>query len=119
MDHAQFGKHTLLVMIDAYSKWPEVHIVPSASAQPTIDKLRLIFASHGLPMTLVSDNGTPFLSSEFSNFMKAIGIVHCCVPPNHPSLNGLAENMVKSVKQSLSKSKFTKDATIDTHIARF
>ena len=119
VDHAQFGKHTLLVTIDAYSKWPEVHIVPSTSAQPTIDKLRLIFASHGLPMTLVSDNGTPFQSTEFSNFMKANGIVHRRVPPYHPSSNGLAENMVKSVKQSLSKSKFTKDATIETHIARF
>ena len=31
----------------------------------------------------------------------------------------LAENMVKSVKQSLSKSKFTKDATVETHIACF
>ena len=70
-------------------------------------------------MTLVSDNGTPFQSTEFSNFMKANGIVHHRVPPYHPSSNGLAENMVKSVKQSLSKSKFTKDATIETHFARF
>lgn len=119
VDHAQFGKYLLLVTIDAYSKWPEVHIVPSTSAQTTIDKLRMIFATHGLPTTLVSDNGTPFQSKEFHNFMGANGIIHRHVPPYHPSSNGLAENMVKTVKQALSKCKITKDATIETHIARF
>ena len=112
-------KHILLVTIDAYSKWPDVHIVPSTSAQPTIDKLRMIFAMHGLPMTLVSDNGPPFQTAEFHSFMIANGIVHCCVPPYHPSSNGLAENMVKTLKQALRKNKFTKNATIETHIARF
>ena len=47
------------------------------------------------------------------------GIVHRHVPPYHPLSNGLAENMVKTVKQALSKCKVTKDATIETHIARF
>ena len=119
MDHAKFGNHTLLVTIDAYSKWPEVHIVPSTSAQPTIDKLRIIFATHGLPMTLVSNNGSPFQSTEFHNFMTSNGIVYRHVPPYHPLSNGLAENMVNTVKQALSKCKVTKDATIETHIARF
>ena len=40
------------------------------------------------------------------------GIVHRHVPPYHPLSNGLAENMVKTVKQALSKSKLTKDTTI-------
>ena len=119
VDHAKFGKYLLLVTIDAYSKWPEVHIVSSTSAQTTIDKLRMIFATHGLPMTLVSDNGSPFQSKEFHDFISANGIMHRHVPPYHPSSNGLAENMVKTVKQALSKNKITKDATIETHIARF
>ena len=45
--------------------------------------------------------------------------MHRHVSPYYPSSNGLAENMVKTVKQALSKSKITKDATIETHIARF
>jgi len=51
--------------------------------------------------------------------VAANGIVHRRVPPYHPSSNGLAENMVKTVKHALSKTKVTKDATLDTHIARF
>ena len=119
VDHAQFNRYLLFIAIDAYSKWPEVHIVPSTSAQATIDKLRMIFAIHGIPMTLVSDNGSPFQSAEFYKFMTANGIVHRHVPPYHPSTNGLAENMVKTVKQALSKCKITKEATIETHIACF
>ena len=50
VDHAHFGGCLLLVAMDAYSKWPEVHIMSSTSAQQTIDKLRQIFACHGLPV---------------------------------------------------------------------
>ena len=76
VDHTQFGKHLVFIAIDAYSKWPEVFVVSSTLAQQTLDKLRIMFATHGLPNTLVSDNGPPFTSTEFNNFMKANGIVH-------------------------------------------
>ena len=110
VDHAHFGRHLLLVAVDAYSKWPEVHIVSSTSAQQTIDKLRSIFACHGLPAILISDNGSPFQSTEFQQFVTTNGIVHRRVPPYHPSSNELAENMVKIVKHTLAKAKVTKDA---------
>ena len=45
----------VIITIDAYLKWSEVHIVPSTSAQTTINKLtdRMIFATHGLTLTLL------------------------------------------------------------------
>ena len=92
VDHAQFGKHMLLVTIDTYLKWPEVQVVSSTSAQPTFDKLRMIFATHGFPMTLVSDSGPLFQFAGFHSFMLGNGIVHSNVPPYHPSSNGLVEN---------------------------
>ena len=42
----------------------------SATARSTIQALRKIFATHGLPAELVSDNGPPFSSEEFATFMK-------------------------------------------------
>ena len=64
------------------------------------------------------------IMTEFADVFKdklgvLNGIVHRHVPPYHPSSNGLAENMAKTVKQALSKSKLTKEATIETHIAHF
>lgn len=50
----------VLVAIDAYSRFPEVDIIHSTSAKATIVKLERIFATHGLPQTIKSDNGPPF-----------------------------------------------------------
>jgi hypothetical protein len=52
----------MLVVIDAYSRFPEVEIVSSTSAKSTILKLERIFATHGIPKVLKSDNGPPFQS---------------------------------------------------------
>ncbi len=60
-----------LVMIDAYSKWLEVvpmSIYNTATSFMTIEKLRAIFATHGLPRMFVIDNGTQFTSTEFQSF---------------------------------------------------
>ena len=38
-----------------------------------MDELRLIFAQHGLPEEVVSDNGPQFISNEFSEFMNKTG----------------------------------------------
>ena len=54
-----------LVAMDAYSTWLEVHRMKSITPTATIEKLREMFATHGIPATLVSDNGSSFTSSEF------------------------------------------------------
>ena len=51
-----FMGHMFLVVVDAYSKWLEVHTMQSTTSTATIEKLREIFATHGLPGTVVSDN---------------------------------------------------------------
>jgi hypothetical protein len=53
-----FKGEMFLVVIDAYSKWLEVHQMTSTTSTATIEKLREIVATHGLPTTVVSDNGT-------------------------------------------------------------
>ena len=65
-----FGK-MFLVLIDAHSKWMEVHITSSATSSITIDKMRTTIASLGLPEILVTDNGPVFTSGEFEQFVKA------------------------------------------------
>ena len=69
------GKTYLLVM-DAHSKWPEIVEMNSTTSQRTIVELRKMFAAHGLPQQLVSDNGPQFISDEFAAFMKSNGIKH-------------------------------------------
>ena len=57
MDYAgPIDNHMLLVAVDAFSKWIDVFPVKSASSAATIDKLRMLFANHGIPESIVSDH---------------------------------------------------------------
>ena len=92
-----------LVVIDAFSKWMEVEIVPSPSTECTIDKLQKMFTTHGLPKIVVSDNGSAFVSAAFKAFMRMNGIRTIQSAPYHPASNGQAERTVRVFKNSLKK----------------
>ncbi|KAJ8348961.1 hypothetical protein SKAU_G00275500 [Synaphobranchus kaupii] len=73
------------------------------SSSAVSSALRLLFATHGLPDVIVSDNGAAFTSAEFKEFAKRNGIRHVTTAPYHPSSNGQAERMVQTTKEALSK----------------
>ena len=54
-----------LIVIDSFSKWPEVSVMKSNTATKTIDELRCLFSRWGIPEQIVSDNGPQFKSDEF------------------------------------------------------
>ena len=83
--------------------------VPSTSAEATISKLRIIFSTFGLADQLVSDNGTGFTSAEFRTFLSANGIRQILTSPYHPSSNRLAERVVQTFKQSVTKLEGSKE----------
>ena len=120
VDHAgPFMGKQFFLLIDAYSKWLEVHIVPSTSSEVTIKKLQEIFASHGIPMQLVSDNGTAFTSHTFQSYMKQHGIKHILTSPYHPSSNGLAERAVQTLKTCLKKLEGSVEARVLRFLSRY
>ena len=96
-----FLGHMYLVTVDAYSKWLEVQLMQSITSENTIAKLKDLFATHGLPQKIVTDNGPSFTSSTFKSFLAENGIKHICTAPYHPSSNGLEERAVQTFKQSL------------------
>ena len=75
IDYAgSFLGHMFLIVVDAYSKWTEVCVMRTSTATATVEKMRGIFATHGLPVLVVSDNSPCFSSQEFKMFMKNNGI---------------------------------------------
>jgi hypothetical protein len=93
----------LLVVVDAFSKWLDVHVTSSTTTSVTTEKLRQSFCTHGLPEVIVSDNGPCFPSEEFDAFCSRNGIRHIRTPPYHPASNGQAERAVQTIKNSLKK----------------
>ena len=94
------GKMYLVVM-DSYSKWLDP--VNSANSSVNIEKLKILFATHGLPEIVVSDNASCFKSEEFGIFTRKNNICDITGSPYHLQTNGVVERCVKSFKQSISK----------------
>ena len=66
----------LLVIIDCYSRFPEVEILSSTSANTIIPKFDRIFATQGIPVKIKTDNGPPFQSEQIDRYMKDMGERH-------------------------------------------
>ena len=89
--------HHILVVIDEYTRFPEVEVLPSVSARHTLPALDRIFSSRGFPEKLKTDNGPPFNSKEFANFAEVCGFEHKPVTPYWPEANGNAESFMKNI----------------------
>ena len=105
-----------LVTVNAHSKWIEADVVDGATSTGTIRKLRQMFATHGIPEIIVSDNGSVFTSKEFQQFAQMNGIKHVTTLPYHPVSNGLAERAVQTIKMGLKK---ITDGTLEDRLAHF
>ncbi|CAI5793556.1 XP_028570936.1uncharacterized protein K02A2.6-like [Podarcis lilfordi] len=92
-----------MVVVGAYSKWLEVALMPSTTPEAVIRVLRGLFATHGCPDVLVSDNGSQFTSGTFERYLLGLGIRHALTAPFHPSSNGQAERMVCPAKEALAR----------------
>ena len=87
-----------------------------ATSYATIEELRRMFAAHGLPEVLVSDNGTAFSSGELLELTKRNGIRHVKTAPYHPSSNGQVERAVQTFKEAIKKNSTD---SLQTRVSRF
>ena len=66
-----FNGDNYIVAVDYYSNFLEVDLLRSTSSSPVIQSLKVIFARHGIPDVVVSDNGPQYSSDEFRKFVSA------------------------------------------------
>ena len=90
-----------LLVVDYYSRYPEVIKLSSTTSSAVITILKSIFSRHGVPEILRSDNGPQFDSQEMS---ASYGFQHKSSSPHYPQSNGQAERMIQTVKRLLKKS---------------
>ena len=99
-----FHGQMFLIVVDSYSKWPEV-LPMKKTTDATIIELCRLFSCYGLPEQLVSDNGPQFVSEEFRAFLKGNGVKHIHCFPYHPSSNGAVERFVQTFKKAMQGQK--------------
>ena len=72
------------------------------NAAKTISMLKELFAQHGMPESLHTDNGPQFASALFAEFADEWNSAHHTSSPTNPGSNGQDEAAVKIVKGLLT-----------------
>lgn len=112
MPHPQ-NMQFIVVIIDYYSKFPEILCTTDITSPRIIRWLKEVFARFGYPERLVSDNGPQFTSTLWNNFMKSNGIYHERTPVYHPQWNGLVEVFNRYIKHGVQTFKSTQTQWMD------
>lgn len=96
------------MVTDYFSRYPELARMGTLPSKTVINHCKSIFAWHGKPEVVISDNGSQFSkagSSDFKTFASEYGFHRITSSPRYPQCKGLAEAPVKVIKQSLAKTK--------------
>ncbi|UYV77245.1 K02A2.6-like, partial [Cordylochernes scorpioides] len=103
IDIFQIESSKYLLIVDYFSKYPEIYQLQDMTTDTIIRRLKRTFSNFGIPETLVSDNGSPFFSKEFQNFTRTWNIVHVTSSPYHAQSNGMVERTVQTLKKLIKR----------------
>lgn len=67
--------------------------------------MKAIFARHGVPNEVFTDNGPQFDIKKFTQFATAWDFIHTTPSPHYPQSNELVEKSVQMVKRLMSKAR--------------
>ena len=113
-DILTYNQKDYLVTVDYFSDYFEIDQIAEKTGKQIIQKLKSHMARHGIPDTLVSDNGPPFNSHEFAEFATTYEFQHITSSPGYPQSNGKVESAVKIAKGLVKK---TEKAKADPYLA--
>ncbi len=95
--------HSYVIVTDYTSKYIEIERLPDKSSLNVVNKIKKIFARHGIPKELYTDNGPEYTAQSFKRFAKEWDFKHVTSSPHFPQSNGLVERAIQTVKKSLKK----------------
>ena len=100
----EYQEKDCLICVNHYSKnYFEVAHFYKKTAGKVIKTIQGHIARHGLIDQLISDNGPPFNSREFSDFAKSYDFGNSTNSPGYPKSNGKAETFVKTANHLIKK----------------
>ena len=94
------GEH-ILGIIDACTRWPELHVLTTTTSEAIKQKLDITFSIHGKPLEIVTDNAPNLKSVEMKQFCTVEGIRHRKIGPYWPKANSYIERFYKTLGKAL------------------
>ena len=97
------GNRFILVVSDYATRYPEAVPLRTITASRVAEALVDIFARHGIPEQILTDQGKNFTSSLLGELYKLIGTRGVKTSPYHPQTDGLVERFNRTLKAMLRK----------------
>lgn len=85
-------KKHFLITVDHFSDFFEIDEFTNLTAKTKINICRKILSRYGIPLKLITDNGTNFVNADFVNFAAEWEFDHKTSSPYHQQANGKAES---------------------------
>lgn len=98
---------SVIVLVDYYSRWVEVKFARCTKANTIITWLKQVFETHGIPISIKSDNGPQFKGAEFENFCETLAIRHDLTTPRWPEANGEVERQNRTIMKRVQIARST------------
>jgi hypothetical protein len=103
LEKTKAGNRYMLVITDYATKYPEVFPLKSIKARAVASSLIQLFSRVGFPKSIVTDQGSNFMSELLKQVYKLLGITGVRTTPYHPQTDGLTERFNQTLKQMLRK----------------
>ena len=98
------GNTYAVVFMDYLTKWPEVYATQDQTSLTIAELLvKNVISRHGVPVELLSDRGTAFLSKIMIEVYKLLGIKKSNTTAHHPQTDGLVERFHRTLTNMLAK----------------
>ena len=97
------GSRYLLTCVCMASKWPEALPIRSMTASAVAQGMIEIFSRVGVPLRLLSDQGSQFVGKVISKLCSSLQIEKIQSTPYHPEGNGVVERMHSTLGAMLTK----------------
>ena len=110
-----YDKRDYLLVVDYFSKFPFILLLPGKSASSVINMLKSLYAIYGTPLTLFADN-IPFASQLKRQFASNWNFEIVTSSPQYPRSNGQSERCIQTVKLLLKKAE---ESRTDPHVAPY
>lgn len=101
MDLLTIQNEKFLTIVDAFSKYAQAYYLRDGTAISVVQALLRFCTHHGIPITIVTDNGPEFTNQLVAEFARVHKINHHKVAPHAPNENGIVERFHSTILEHL------------------
>ncbi|KAF9762576.1 hypothetical protein NGRA_1918 [Nosema granulosis] len=95
-------KGYFITITDLYTRFTQISFTTTIKGPDVVKSFEKWLSRFDTPKTIISDNGTQYLSKEVKEYLKGNHINHIVTPIYHPQSNGISERINGTLSEILS-----------------